>query len=60
MFFISLTSKVIKIEVRISLLVSLDPSSVKVMLLCVGWVGVFSDSFVITASFLLQCVRFVI
>lgn len=40
MFFISLTYKVIKMEVRISLLVSLDPSSVKLMLLCVGRAGV--------------------
>lgn len=44
MFFISLTYKVIKMEVRISLLVSLDPSSVKLMLLCVGRAGVSSSS----------------
>lgn len=40
MFCISLTYKVIKMEVRISLLVPLDPLSVKLMLLYVGRVGV--------------------
>lgn len=52
MFFIVLTSKVIKTEVRVSLLVFLDPSRVKLMLLCVGW-AFFSDSFIIIVSFVI-------
>lgn len=57
MFFIALTSKVIKTEVRVSLLVFLDPSSVKLMPLCVGW----AVSPIVPSSelpLLLQCERF--
>lgn len=58
MFFIALTSKVIKTEVRVSLLVFLlDPSSVKLMPLCVGW----AVSLIVPSSelpLLLQCERF--
>lgn len=59
MFFIALTFKVIKTEVRVSLLVFLDPSRVKLMLLCVGWA--FSP--IVSSSefpLLLQCGRFII